>query len=222
MNIELTRSKMIEQQIRTWDVLDQDILDLLLLVRREEFVPDALRGLAFVDTEIPLPVTEAIDPEFMFSPKTEARLLQELNLTGHESALEIGTGSGYMAALLAHRTRSVTSVEIRPELKAFAEANLARAGITHVQLELGDGAAGWPKVGRVDVIAVSGSLPVVPQSLLEQLNIGGRMTVIVGEAPVMTAQRITRTGESSWSRQGLFETQVKALRNAARPSRFKF
>jgi protein-L-isoaspartate(D-aspartate) O-methyltransferase len=217
MNIETARFNMIEQQIRPWDVLDQDVLDILALVRREDFVPAAQRSLAFVDTEIPLP-----GGEFMFAPKLEARILQELMIQPRENALEIGTGSGFMAALLAHQAQRVTTVEIAPALLEFALANLARAQVLNVAVVAGDGARGWPAAGEVDILVVSGSLPVVPDTLLAQLKIGGRLSVIVGQAPAMQAQIITRTGGDSWETRTLFETSVKVLRNAVQPSRFRF
>lgn len=222
MNIEQARFNMIEQQIRTWDVLDQDVLDLLAVVKREEFVPVALRALAFIDMELPLPVADKSDPETMFAPKVEARLLQELALKGHETALEIGSGSGYMAALLAHKAKAVVTVEILPELVKFATDNLTHAGVFNVKVEQGDGVNGWPAAGQVDVIAVSGSVPMLPEALLRQLKIGGRMTAIVGDRPVMTAQLITRIDETSWEKINLFETVIKPLRNAPHPPRFKF
>ena len=222
MNTEQARFNMIEQQIRTWDVLDQDVLDLLEVVKREEFVPRAWRALAFVDMEIPLPVKDASEPEYMFAPRVEARLLQELALKNHETVLEIGAGSGYMAALLAHRAKSVISVEILPELKEFAESNLAAAGIRNVKVQLGDGVNGWPLPEEVDIIMLSGSVPMLPDALLRQMRVGGRMSAIVGDAPVMTAQLITRTGASAWETINLFETMVKPLRNAPHRPRFKF
>ena len=222
MNIEQARFKMIEQQIRPWDVLDPAVLELLAVVKREEFVPRAWQAEAFVDMEIPLPVNDPADAETMFAPRVEARLLQELALQGHEHVLEIGTGSGYMAALLAHKAKSVISIEIRPELQAFAQANLAAAGVRNAKVELGDGASGWAGAGEVDAIVVSGGLPMVSEGLLNQLRVGGRMLAIVGSAPVMHARRITRTGAQSWDQVDLFETLVKPLRNAPHPPRFIF
>lgn len=221
MNIEKARFLMIEQQIRPWDVLDQDVLELLVIVKREAFVPLAYRALAFADTEIPLP-----HGENMLTPKLEARILQELAVKKHESVLEIGAGSGYMAALLAYKARHVTTVEIEPELKTLAEKNLADYGVSNVEVVEGDAAQGWHGASQVgapyDVIVVSGSLPVVPDSLLAQIKVGGRMFVIVGSAPAMTAQIITRTSDISYSTVNLFETIVKPLRNAVVPSQFKF
>ncbi|MRW92341.1 methyltransferase domain-containing protein [Duganella sp. FT80W] len=217
MNIEQARFNMIEQQIRPWDVLDTEVLALLHVVKRENFVPAAHKALAFADIEIPLP-----GGEVMLAPKIEARLLQELALKKHESALEIGTGSGYMAALLAHRARHVTTVEVAPELKTLAEKNLADNGITNVTVELGNGAQGWTNGAPFDVIVVSGSLPVLPEALLQQLKVGGRLAVIIGHAPAMKAQLITRTGEAGYDTRTLFETNVKALASAVEPSKFQF
>jgi protein-L-isoaspartate(D-aspartate) O-methyltransferase len=216
MNIEQARFYMIEQQIRPWDVLDQGVLDLLSIVKREEFVPSAYKTLAFSDTEIPLPCGEN-----MFPPKLEARILQEAAVKKHENVLEIGAGSGYMAALLAYKARHVTTVEIEPELKAFAESNLAKTLVNNVTVAQGDGAKGWG-TDQYDVIIVSGSLPVVPASLLQQIKIGGRLLAIVGEAPVMSAEIITRISDISYNTIKLFETSAKPLRNAVAPSHFKF
>ncbi|MGN6702506.1 MAG: protein-L-isoaspartate O-methyltransferase family protein [Burkholderiaceae bacterium] len=219
MNTEQARFNMIEQQIRTWDVLDQDVLSLLTLVRREEFVPAAYRGMAFTDAEIPLPGGAR-----MMTPKMEARIVQEVAPKKHESVLEIGAGSGYLAALLAHQARHVTTVEISPELKALAEKNLADHGIANVQVVQGNGAAGWPADGSetYDAIVVSGSLPVLPEGLLRQLKVGGRLFVIVGDAPVMTAQLVTRRSDTAFDTVKLFETVVEPLRDAPKPSRFTF
>src|SRR5262249_5376187 len=155
MNIEQARFNMIEQQIRPWEVLDQDVLNLLTIVKRENFVPAAYRNIAFADLEIPLPGGER-----MLSPKVEARVLQELAVPKGETVLEIGAGSGYMPALLAHRGRSVTTVEISPELADFAKRNLAANGVTNVEVVTGDGALGWDLGAPYDVICVSGGLPV--------------------------------------------------------------
>jgi len=217
MNIEQARFNMIEQQIRPWDVLDPDVLEELLVVKRENFVPAAHKALAFVDAEIPLAGGES-----MLMPKVEARLLQDVAVKKHESVLEIGAGSGYMAALLAHRARHVTTVEISPELKAMAEKNLADNGFTNVSVELGDGAQGWSNGAPFDVIVVSGGLPELPQAFLQQLKVGGRLACIIGEAPAMKAQLITRTGEAGYDTRTLFETNVKMLRSAVTPSQFKF
>lgn len=221
MNIEQARFNMIEQQIRTWDVLDTDVLELLHVVRREAFVPEACRSLAFFDTQIPLP-----GGENMLPPKFEARILQEAGPRKHETVLEIGAGSGYMAALLAHRALHVTSVEISPELKAMAERNLADYGVDNVDVVLGNGAAGWEGSGQFaapyDVIVISGSLPMLPDAFLRQVKVGGRLLCVIGELPVMEAQLITRTSEAGFHTRTLFETSITPLRQAAQPSHFKF
>ena len=217
MNIEQARFNMIEQQIRPWNVLDQDVLDLLHVVKREGFVPAAYQNLAFADVDIPLPGGEA-----MFNPKVEARIAQEIAVKKHENVLEIGAGSGYMAALLAHKARHVTTVEILPETKALAEQNLARAGVTNVTVELGDGAQGWAKGAPYDVIVVSGGLPVLPEALLQQVKVGGRLAVILGDAPAMSFNIITRVSETAYDTVKLFETNVKTLTGAQTPSRFQF
>ena len=217
MNIEQARFNMIEQQNRPWDVLDQDVLDLLMVVKREDFVPAAYKNLAFVDTDIPLPGGEA-----MFTPKLEARILQEVGLKKHENVLEIGTGSGYMAALLAYKGRHVTSVEILPELKALAEKNLAANGVSNVKVELGNGAQGWGNGAHFDVIVISASVPVLPEAFMQQIKVGGRMLAIVGEAPVMSAHLITRVSENAYDTVKLFETNVKPLVQATTPSHFTF
>ena len=217
MNIEQARFNMIEQQIRPWDVLDQDVLNLLSIVKRENYVPAAYRSVAFADLEIPLP-----GGEHMLFPRVEARVLQELAIKKHEVVLEIGAGSGYMAALLAHRGRSVISVEIAPELAKLATDNLAADGVTNVQVVEGDGSRGWKESEPYDVICVSGGLPVMPQEFLDQLKIGGRLAAFVGVAPVMKAQIITRVDEKQFRVFDIFETMIAPLRNAVEPSRFRF
>ncbi len=217
MNIEQARFNMIEQQIRPWNVLDQDVLDLLVVVKREDFVPAAYKALAFVDTEIPLPGGEA-----MFTPKIEARILQEVQLKKHENVLEVGAGSGYMAALLAHKARHVTTIDIAPELKALAEANLAKAGIANVTVELGNGLEGYAKGAPFDVIVISGALEEVPEALLKQIKVGGRIAAIIGQAPVMSAQVTTRVSETAYDTVKVFETNVKPLASAVNASRFTF
>jgi protein-L-isoaspartate(D-aspartate) O-methyltransferase len=214
------RYLMVEQQIRTWDVLDQDVLDLLFVVKRELFVPPALAGLAFMDMEIPLGHGAA-----MWQPKMEARVLQELQIKPHDRALEIGAGTGYFAALLAHRCHAVTTVEIVPELHALAQKNLKAAGLFDVKVELGDGAHGFGRE-MYDIIVLGGSTPVLPDSLLTQLKPGGRLFAIVGDAPVMAARLYTRDMKGGTYADvvsvNLFETVVTPLVNAAQPPRFKF
>lgn len=217
MNIEQARFNMIEQQIRPWEVLDQNVLDLLFVIKREDFAPPAYRNLAFADMEIPLG-----NGQVMLAPKIEAKLLQELALKKTDKVLEIGTGSGYMAALLAAHSDQVISVESRPELAEIAQQNLQRAGITNVNVEIGDGANGWPQRGPYDAIVLSGSVPKLPEALLKQLRVGGRMAVVVGEAPVMEAQLITCTAEGVFNTVNLFETVIPPLDGIATKSRFSF
>jgi len=217
MNLEQARFNMVEQQIRPWEVLDQDVLDLLYVVRREEFVGAEYRALAFSDIEIPLGGGER-----MWAPKIEARVLQALAAKKSDKALEVGTGSGYFAALLAHRSHHVTSVEIDPRLKAFGEQNLRRQGIDNVSVELGDAAQGWAAHAPYDIIVVTGSTPVLPQPFLAQLKPGGRLFAIVGDAPIMEARLITCAAEGSYRSVNLFETSFPPLRNAVQPKRFSF
>ena len=218
MNIEEARINMIKQQIRPWGVLAADVLDLLEVVKREAFVPAAYRELAFSDTEIPLPCGEN-----MLTPLFEARVLQEVNLRKHENVLEIGAGSGYMAALLADRARHVTTLEIEPTLKALAEQNLKAYGVGNVEVVQADGAQGWSgNGGPFDVIVISGSLPFLPDAFLQQIKVGGRILATVGEAPVMSAQLTTRVSEATFETRKLFETCIKPLRNALQSSHFKF
>ncbi len=217
MNIEQARFNMIEQQIRPWDVLDANVLELLAVIKREDFVPAAYRALAFTDTEIPLPEGQA-----MLAPRVEARLLQALNLQRHESVLEIGAGSGFMAALMAHRARQVISLEIRPHLARIASANLQRAAITNAAVRQADGARGLPGEAPFDAIVLSGSVAVLPQSLLDQLAHGGRVLAIVGEEPVMRARRVTRIAPDQWQSVDLFDTAAPRLQGFDEPSRFHF
>jgi protein-L-isoaspartate(D-aspartate) O-methyltransferase len=217
MNIEQARFNMIEQQIRPWNVLDTEILDLLHVVKREQFVPAAYQNLAFADVEIPLP-----GGDVMLAPKFEARVMQELNLKKHESVLEIGTGSGYMAALLAHRGAKVTSIEINPDNRVLAQKNLARAGVHNVTVKEGNGVLGLDKGAPYDVIVISGALEVLPEALLQQVKVGGRIAAITGLPPVMEFSIITRVGEAAWSTVKVFETNVRYLAGAPVPSHFQF
>jgi len=216
MDIEQARFNMVEQQIRTWDVLDQEILDLLFAVKREEFVPAAYRSLAFADLELPLG-----NGQCMWAPKVEARVLQALRLSRRESVLEIGTGSGYFAALLGRRAGNVTSVEIDPGLSAQAAVALARTGAANVRCEPGDGARGWGSE-QFDAIVLTGSTPLLPDSFFRQLKPGGRIFAIVGDRPVMTARLVAWTAPGSRVTTDLFETVVAPLVNAAAPERFRF
>lgn len=217
MNIEQARFNMVEQQIRPWEVLDQEVLDLLYVVKREEFVPAAYRMLAFSDLEIPLG-----HAQHMWQPKFEARVLQELAVKKSDRVLEIGTGSGYFTALLAHCAQHVYSVEIEPELKAFGEHNLLRAGAANVTLDLGDGARGWGKYAPYDVIVLTGSTPMLPQQILQQLSTGGRLFAVVGKAPAMAARLISCAGEGLYQTNDLFETSIAPLVHALSGERFSF
>lgn len=217
MDIEQARFNMVEQQIRPWNVLDQEILDLLFVVRREDFVPAALRDLAFADTAIPLGHGAA-----MLEPKIEARVLQELHVRTTDTVLEIGTGSGYMAALLGARASQVTTVEIESELAARARESLIAAGALNVRVEVGDGSQGWSVHAPYDVIVVSGGLPVLPQDLVAQLRPGGRLIAFIGEAPLMNATLVTLHADGSQTEEILFETLLPTLRNARGAQRFVF
>lgn len=221
MDLEQSRFNMVEQQIRTWDVLDQEVLKLLFELRREEFVPAAYRSLAFVDMEIPLGYGQV-----MLAPKLEARMLQELQIKATDKILEIGSGSGYFTALLASKGDHVHSVEIVPELKAVAEKNLQRHSIGNVTLEIGDAARGWPQHEPYDAIVLTGSTPVLPEAFQKSLRPGGRLLAIVGDAPVMEAVLVTcvkqETKAGLYNRVSLFETCISPLKNAKQPERFVF
>ncbi|HEY5929863.1 MAG TPA: protein-L-isoaspartate O-methyltransferase [Burkholderiales bacterium] len=216
-DFEQARVTMIESQVRTWEVLDQSVLDLLLVVRREEFVPEKHRALAFADMEIPLG-----HGEVMLSPKLEARMVQELGIRKTDKVLEIGTGSGYVTALCARLGGQVVSVERVPEFSQSAARKLGGHGIQNVQLVIGEAAEGWPSTGPYDVILVTGSLPFLPESLQNQLRPGGRLVAVIGEPPVMTAMLVTRISEQAFNSVGLFETSIAPLRNIRQPERFVF
>jgi len=216
MDFEQARFNMVEQQIRTWEVLDPQVLDLLFAVRREDFVPPAYRSLAFADLELPLPGGQR-----MWSPKIEARVLQALALTGRESVLEVGTGSGYFTALLASRAHDVTTVEIDPALAQGGRTRIARHGFANARVEVGDGATGWGQ-DSWDVIVLTGSTPLLPERFVEQLKPGGRVFAIVGDLPVMKARLVQWSGPEALTTTDVFETVVAPLHNAAAPSRFRF
>ena len=223
--LEQARFNMIEQQIRPWDVLDPLVLDLLATVKREQFVPLAHQALAFVDMEIPLLGSEdeaMRKGHCMLAPRVEARLLQDLKLAPTDRVLEIGAGSGFMAALLAHRAARVITLEIEPQLARMARENLQRAGIANVEVREADGAATVPAEGPFDVIVLSGSVADVPPRLLEQLKVGGRLAAITGMEPMMRATFITRTGESSYTTAQPWDTVAPRLAHFAEPSRFRF
>ncbi len=217
MNIEQARFNMIEQQIRPWEVLDPSVLALLAAMRREDFVPAPYRSMAFMDTEVPLG-----EGQHMLAPRLEARLLQELKLQRHESVLEVGTGSGFMAALMAHKVQQIITLESRPALAAAAQANLRRACITNVEVRVQDGSAGLASDAPFDAIVLSGSVSAVPMALKEQLKVGGRLIAIVGEEPVMRAQLITRSSASQWASVDLFDTVAPRLSGFAEAEAFHF
>jgi len=225
MNLEQARFNMIEQQIRPWDVLDTDVLHLLSVIKREDFVPSAHKALAFADLEIPLRGShdEALRlGQCMLAPRVEARMLQDLAVQKHEKVLEIGAGSGYMAALLAHRAQRVISLEIEPELVKMARDNLQKAGLHNAEVRQADGAKGAPVEGPFDVIVLSGSVAEVPHKLLEQLQRGGRLMAIVGDTPVMRATLITRTGDAQYRSTQAWDTVAPRLVNFPEHTRFNF
>ena len=217
MNLEQARFNMIEQQIRPWDVLDAHVLYLLSVVKREDFVPVAHKALAFVDMEVPLP-----GGQVMLAPRVEARLLQDLGVQKHEKVLEIGAGSGYMAALLAHRAQRVITLEIDAQLAALARSNLQMAGIHNAEVRHLDGARDVPAEGPFDVILLSGSVAEVPQSLLAHLKIGGRLGAIVGNEPMMRTTFVSRSGETQYRTSQPWDTVAPRLQNFPEPSSFKF
>lgn len=217
MNLEKARFNMVEQQIRPWQVLDPQVLHVLSNVPRELFVPPAYQALAYTDTDIPLGHGEDMVP-----PRVDARLMHDLQLSGHDKVLDIGTGSGYLAALLAARAARVISLEINPALAQQARQNLQRAGVTNVDVQVADGSQGAPAEGPFDAIVLSGSVAEVPKALLEQLKLKGRLIAIVGDEPIMTATLFTRTGEATWTTQALWDTQAPRLQGFAEPSRFHF
>jgi len=217
MNLEQARTNMVEQQIRTWEVLDQEVLDLLYVIPREEFVPQQHRALAFSDLELPLG-----EGERMWQPKLEARVLQELALKRTDRVLEVGTGSGYLTALMAYRAAEVCSVEIRAALADFGRRNLERHGADNVVLEIGDAARGWVRHAPYDAIVLTGSTPILPQGFLDQLAAGGRLFAVAGEAPAMQARLVTCPAPGASSSVDLFETVLRPLANAEQPRRFRF
>ena len=217
MNLEETRSIMVVQQIRPWYVLDDSVLDMLYKIKREDFVPLEKQSMAFVDMEIPLGYGQV-----MLAPKAEARILQALKIQKTDKVLEVGSGSGYMTALLAEKGGHVYSVEIVPELESMAAKNLKAYNINNVTLEQGDAAQGWTKHAPYDVIVLTGSTPVLPEVFKQSLNIGGRLFAIVGEDPVMQALLITRKGLDEFITDPLFETVTVPLINAQQSEKFVF
>lgn len=217
MNFEQARFNMIEQQIRPWDVLDADVLQLLAVIKREDFVPLAHKVLAFADMEIPLGHGQSMLP-----PRVEARMLQDAVVQKTDNVLEIGSGSGYMAALLAHQAHRVISLEINPDLAKMARENLQKAGITNAEVRQFDGSKGVSAESPFDVIVLSGSIAELPQALLAQLKVGGRLVAIVGDEPVMRATVVTRTSETDFTTTQPWDTVAQRLQNFPEPERFTF
>jgi len=217
MDFEQARFNMVEQQIRPWDVLDPEVLGLMMSVKREDFVPVAYREVALADVEIPLSAGAK-----MWPPRVEARILQELQLRKSDRVLEVGTGSGFFAALLGRLAADVLSVEIDRTLAEGAKKTLQRNGVSNVTVEAGDGVKGWAAKAPYDVIVVSGAVPAVPAELLAQLKVGGRLAAIVGVAPVMNAQIVTQTAEGVFSTVNLFETVADPLKNVKAAPVFEF
>ncbi len=217
MNQDQARFNMVEQQIRTWEVLDKAVLTALMQIHREHFVPADCQGMAYADTEIPLPHGQTMLP-----PRIDARLVNDLALTGAESVLEIGTGSGYLCALLALRARKVLSLEVHADLALMSQRHLDQAGIANAQVRVQDGAMGAASEGPFDAILLGGSVCEVPQVLLDQLALGGRLIAIVGEEPVMQTTLFTRVGPQSWHTKVLWDTLAPPLQGFAQPSAFHF
>jgi protein-L-isoaspartate(D-aspartate) O-methyltransferase len=215
MNLELARHNMVEQQIRTWEVLDPRVLDLVGGLRREDFVPPDRRQLAFADVNLPIG-----HGEVMMTPKLEARILQTLRIRPRDRILEVGTGSGFLTACLSRLGASVTSVDIHEDFTVAAGERLQRGGFHNVRLETGNAAEGWPSPGGFDAIVLTGSVPAMPATFEQQLRPGGRLFAIVGNAPIMEAWLITRTGDQAWMRESLFETSIPPLRGAVAPNTF--
>lgn len=217
MTIEQARINMLKQQIRTWGVTDQKLLEILASTPREEFVPSEFREVAFADTAIPLAFGQV-----MFAPSVEARLLQELNITESDNVLEVGTGSGYLTALLARCAKHVHSVDINAEFTQHAEKILAKHHINNVSLVTGDASQGWQQNAPYDVIVVTGSLPHLVKSLAQELELGGRLFAIIGQEPTMEATLLERLDSNTWSSKKLFETVTPPLQNAPALEKFEF
>lgn len=215
MNLEQARTNMVEQQIRPWQVLDQKVLDLMASMPREDYVPPSYRNLAYADMNVPLD-----HGQVMMAPRVEARMVQALEIAGADRVLEIGTGSGFVTALLARLAKHVTSLEIHDSLRADAQAKLEAHGVGNITLRTGDACRGWDQAAPYDVIAVTGSLPTLEKELQAQLTVGGRLFVIVGEAPAMEALLIRRVDDSQWVTESLFETVIAQLEGVEQPERF--
>lgn len=221
MDFEKARYNMVEQQIRPWDVLDDHVLNTIRSLKREDFVPQQYKNLAYVDTHIPLGQFED-HISYMLKPNLEGRLLQHLNITGEDTLLEVGTGCGYLTACMASMARHVDTVDINPEFTALAEKNLAAIGLDNVNFSTGDASNGWDQKRFYDVIAINGSLPEIPEAFKKLLKHDGRMFIVTGEAPAMTAQLVTRIDDDSWTVEDLFETSIERLVHAKSKEQFVF
>ncbi|MCL2644359.1 MAG: protein-L-isoaspartate O-methyltransferase [Betaproteobacteria bacterium] len=217
MNFELARFNMVEQQIRPWGVVDQGVCQLLMTVRREDYVPPSMRDLAFADIEIPLPCGQV-----MLKPAIEGRILQAIGTHRVDSVLEVGAGSGYFAALLAANAGQVYAVEIAPELAQLARDNLARNGVSNVSVEEGDASQGWFSHAPYDLIVVSGGLAELPEGLLAQLKPGGRLFAFIGSPPTMRAHVVSSDNKKTVQAPPLFETVVPMLRHITLAPAFSF
>ncbi|HEY1228485.1 MAG TPA: protein-L-isoaspartate O-methyltransferase [Ramlibacter sp.] len=225
VSLEQLRFNMIEQQIRPWDVLDPKVLQLLQVVKREDFVPPEHRSLAFVDMMVPLrrDADEAMRlGHVMLEPKMEARLLQDVSPRPTDKVLEVGAGTGYMAALLGGLAQRVVTLEIVPELARLARDNLQKAGVRNVEVREGDGVRGLAAEGPFDIIVLSGSVAEIPQELLQQLKVGGRLATIVGDEPVMRATLVTRTGDAAFTTAQRWDTMAPRLQHFPATPRFQF
>ncbi len=214
---EQARFNMVEQQIRPWQVLDKAALSVLSQLPRELFVPQAYQALAYTDTEVPL-----ANGHSMLPPRVDARLMHDLELTGTEKVLAIGVGSGYLCALVAGRAQRVIGLEMDADLAATARDNLQRAGVSNVDVRVANGNQGAAGDAPFDAIVLGGSVAEVPQALLQQLKVGGRLLAIVGQDPVMSATLFTRTGDVAWSSKALWDTTAPRLQGFTEPSRFQF
>ena len=221
MDFEKARFNMVEQQVRPWDVLDARVLETLNTIPREDFTPEQYKNLAYVDTRIPL--TDDDDKGIcMLNPNIEGRILQHLNIGEDDVVLEIGTGTGYLTACLAHLARYVDSVEIDENLSEQAEKNLAKSNIENVTITTGDAAKGWEQKQFYDAIAISASMPAIPEAYKKLLKVGGRLFVVTGQAPAMTAHLVTRTDKNNWTTEELFETSIDSLCGAEKARSFEF
>lgn len=217
MNFETARFNMVEQQIRPWEVLDQNSLDIIEEIPREDFVPTAYKAMAFADVEIPLG-----HGQLMLAPKIEAKILQAVQIQKTDKVLEIGTGSGYLTALMASLAQQVKSVDIRSEFIESAQKKIDALGLDNVVLETEDAAKDYPSAEKFDVIVLTGSLPSLPESLASKLTTGGRLFAVIGQEPIMEARLITRTSHDQWADITLFETHLDMLDNAEKPDPFNF